>query len=52
MWPVVTYGCEAWIMKKEDCKIHAAELSSINECYKPNRLEKKKVEHVLKKIIL
>ena len=51
IWPVVTYGCEAWTMKKEeDRKINAAELWFYRRLLRIQWTEKRTNESVLEEL--
>ena len=51
IWPVVTYGCEAWTMKKEeDRKINAAELWFYRRLLRIQWTEKRTNESVFEEL--
>ena len=50
MWPVATYGCESWTLKKnEETRIEAFEMKGLRKILRVSWTAKKTIEWVLNK---
>jgi len=50
VWPVVTYGCESWTLRKnEEALLEASEMKGLRKILRVSRTAKKTSEWVLNK---
>ena len=51
VWPVATYGCESWTLKKnEETRLDAFEMTGLRKIPRVSRTAKKKNQWVLNKL--